>query len=58
MVPVDPRLKGRMLNVFGQPIDGKPAIEANTYYPIHRPPIPLKRQHSKQELFVTGITSS
>jgi F-type H+-transporting ATPase subunit beta len=35
-VPVGDALFGRIVNVMGQPIDGKGPIEAKDYWPIHR----------------------
>src|SRR3954470_17153697 len=35
-VPVGPATLGRVFNVLGQPIDEKPAPEAEARYPIHR----------------------
>jgi F-type H+-transporting ATPase subunit beta len=35
-IPVGDALFGRIINVMGQPIDGKGPIEATEYWPIHR----------------------
>lgn len=55
-VPVGETLLGRMLNVFGEAVDGidKP-IEAQTYWPIHRPLLPLAERTTSTEIFETGI---
>src|SRR5580704_5972712 len=52
---VGPGLLGRVLDGFGQPMDGGPAIEATDTYPLYAPPPnPLKRRHITDRL-VTGI---
>ncbi len=54
-VPVGPAVLGRMLNMFGEPIDARGQFEAKTRWPIHRPPPPLSRRRVGSELFETGI---
>jgi F-type H+-transporting ATPase subunit beta len=54
-VPVGESLLGRMLNVFGEPIDGRGPIEAREHYPIHRPLLPLADRTVGTEVFTTGI---
>jgi F-type H+-transporting ATPase subunit beta len=54
-VPVGPGLLGRMLNLFGKPIDKKPAPPASAQHPIHARPLPLARRITSREIFVTGI---
>jgi len=54
-VPVGPPVLGRIINVTGQPIDGRGEIVADTYYPIHRPAPPFAEQSTKVEVFETGI---
>lgn len=54
-VPVGPALLGRMLNVFGVPIDGKDSIQAIEWRPVHQPPLPLARRTVSAEIFQTGI---
>ena len=54
-LPVGPRLLGRVLDGFGNPIDGGPPIEAECAYDLFRAPgNPLDRAHITQPL-VTGI---
>jgi F-type H+-transporting ATPase subunit beta len=55
-VPVGEKALGRLFNVVGDPIDGKPAPQAKTL-PIHRDPPPFKEQRTKAEVFETGIKS-
>jgi len=54
-VPVGKTLLGRMLNVFGAPIDKRAALQAIEHLPIHRAPLPLARRVTSREIFVTGI---
>ncbi|HLX45790.1 MAG TPA: FliI/YscN family ATPase [Bryobacteraceae bacterium] len=52
---VGPGLLGRVLDGFGQPMDGGPPIEGTTTYPLYAPPPnPLQRRHITDRL-VTGI---
>lgn len=53
-VPVGPETQGRMFNVIGDPIDGKPA-PTGTRAPIHREPPALSEQSNKSEVLETGI---
>jgi len=54
-IPVGPAVLGRVINVLGQPIDGKGEIAADTYYPIHRPAPTFEEQSTKVEVFETGL---
>lgn len=54
-MPVGEALLGRVLNVFGQPIDRQGEIEADAYQPIHRPPLPMDQRVTRREIFATGI---
>lgn len=54
-VPVGASALGRLFNVLGRPIDGKPAPVTDTYYPIHRDAPSFADQRSKVEVFETGI---
>jgi F-type H+/Na+-transporting ATPase subunit beta len=54
-VPVGEALLGRVLNVFGEPIDRRGAIEAAERRSIHQPPVPLTRRTTRTEVFTTGI---
>src|SRR5690349_19804742 len=54
---VGPGLLGRVLDGFGQPMDGGPPVEAADSYPLYAPPPnPLTRKHITERL-VTGIRS-
>ena len=54
-VPVGDATLGRMFNVVGEPIDGKPAPKDATLSPIHREPPSLGEQSGKVEILETGI---
>lgn len=54
-VPVGEKVLGRLLNVLGQPIDGKGDVKADVYYPIHREAPPFEEQSTRVEVFETGI---
>lgn len=52
-VGVGPKLLGRVLDAFGNPIDGKGPIEAEEYRPLHNTTIqPLHRQMIREPLSV------
>ncbi len=53
-VPVGADTQGRMFNVVGEPIDGKPAPKGKTAS-IHREPPALSEQTNKTEILETGI---
>ncbi|MCW8840827.1 MAG: F0F1 ATP synthase subunit beta, partial [Gammaproteobacteria bacterium] len=54
-MPVGEALLGRMLNVFGDPVDGGDPIKASEHWPIHRPLLPLADRTTGTEVFETGI---
>ncbi len=54
-VPVGPNTLGRIFNVVGEPIDEAGPIEADEYYPIHRPAPSFEEQATSVEVFETGI---
>ena len=54
-VPVGKSALGRMMNVVGEPIDGKGKIESNELSPIHKPAPSFQDQSTKTEVFATGI---
>jgi FliI/YscN family ATPase len=54
-VLVGPSLLGRVIDGFGQPMDGGPPIEADERYELYcAPPNPLAREHITEPL-VTGV---
>ncbi len=54
-VPVGKVSLGRLVDVLGEPIDGKGPIDSDKKYPIHRNPPPLVEQALKTEQLETGI---
>jgi FliI/YscN family ATPase len=54
-MPVGPHLLGRVVDGFGQPLDGRPLPECDTAYELYRPPPgPLERKPITEPL-ATGI---
>jgi len=54
-VPVGRPVLGRLLDVLGNPIDGKGEIKSDKKYPIHRPAPPLVEQSTQVEQLETGL---
>lgn len=54
-VPVGKHLLGRMLNVFGEPIDGQGDFGDAEKRRIHQDPLPISRRVTSTEIFATGI---
>ena len=54
-IPVGKETLGRILNIVGEPVDKGPAINAQKFYPIHRPAPPFEDQSTKVEMFETGL---
>ncbi len=54
-VPVGRALLGRMLNIFGEVIDGGPALPVLERRAIYQRPVPLTEQSTTSETLVTGI---
>lgn len=55
MMPVGDQTLGRVWNVLGKPVDGKPMPEGVTYYPIHHNPPAFDDLTTSTEIFETGI---
>jgi F-type H+-transporting ATPase subunit beta len=55
MVPVGEAVLGRMLDVFGAPIDGRPAPEAVAWRSIHQAPPKLSDRVLQSQILETGI---
>ena len=55
MAPVGKELKGRMFNVFGDPIDRMDAPPGLQRRSIHQSPVPLTQRVTSSEVFHTGI---
>ncbi len=54
-VPVGRAVLGRLVDVLGEPIDGKGPIKSDHYYPIHRPAPALVEQSTRAEQLETGL---
>jgi F-type H+-transporting ATPase subunit beta len=54
-VPVGETTLGRVFDVLGHPIDGGPAVKAETYLPIHRSAPAFDQQSTEVEVFETGL---
>lgn len=54
-VPVGDGVLGRMLNMFGAPLDGMPAPVATAHHAIHRDPPALEDRILRAEVLETGI---
>ena len=54
-VPVGQAALGRVFNVLGRPVDGEGEVDAEKYYPIHRPAPSFEEQVTQAEIFETGI---
>jgi F-type H+-transporting ATPase subunit beta len=54
-VPVTPDCLGRLLDVFGQPLDGGPPLAALAQQPIVAAPGALHQASAKQSILPTGI---
>ena len=54
-VPVGNKILGRMFNVFGEPIDKKPAPKTAHLKSIHAEALPLNQRKTNPEIFISGI---
>ncbi len=54
-VPVGKAVMGRVLNVTGDPVDGRGPVQTETRLPIHRRPPTLEEQATSPEVLTTGI---
>lgn len=54
-VPVGPNTLGRMFDLLGNPIDGKPAPKVEKRYPIHREAPKLEEFTVESEVLETGL---
>ena len=54
-VPVGRATLGRIINVIGEPIDNRGAIETDLRRPIHAPAPEFVEQSTESEMLVTGI---
>lgn len=54
-VPVGEQVKGRLLNVVGEPVDGMATLDRSGAFPIHREPPKFEDLTTTQEVLYTGI---
>jgi F-type H+-transporting ATPase subunit beta len=54
-IPVTPECLGRLLNIFGEPLDGKGSLVTRDFHNIHSPPLPLQETVGIGEVLPTGI---
>lgn len=54
-VPVAPECLGRLLNIFGEPLDDKPPLTPRQYRNVHSKPAPLSEAVGVGEVLQTGI---
>jgi F-type H+-transporting ATPase subunit beta len=54
-MPVGMGVMGRIFDVTGNPVDERGPVNAEKFYPIHRPPPPLEDQATSPQLLATGI---
>ena len=54
-MPAGEQIKGRMLNVIGQPIDGMSNLKMDGAYPIHREAPKFEELSTRKEMLTTGI---
>jgi F-type H+-transporting ATPase subunit beta len=54
-VPVGPETLGRIINVVGEPVDERGAVNAKSHYPIHRQAPAFVDQSTEAQILPTGI---
>jgi F-type H+-transporting ATPase subunit beta len=55
MMPVGECVMGRVFNVIGEAVDERGPVNAQKFYPIHRPAPPLTEQSTSPQVLTTGI---
>ncbi len=55
MMPIGPKVLGRILNVLGEPVDERGPVGSELFNPIHRQPPGFTQQSTQVEMFETGI---
>ena len=55
MMPIGEQIRGRLMNVIGEPIDGISALDREKGYPIHREPPHFDQLATEKEVLYTGI---
>ncbi len=54
-VPVTPDCLGRLLNIFGEPLDDGSALQTGEFRNVHRQPLPLHEAVGAGEVLETGV---
>ncbi len=54
-VPVGKATLGRIINIIGEAVDKQGPLQAETFYPIHRPAPAFEEQETRVQMFETGI---
>ena len=54
-IPVSPDCLGRVLNMFGEPLDDGPALNTEIFRTIHAPPSKLSETTASNQILATGI---
>jgi F-type H+-transporting ATPase subunit beta len=54
-IPASPNCLGRLVNMFGEPLDGGPAIDASTYRSVLTKPVALHETKAASDILQTGI---
>ena len=54
-IPVSPDCLGRVLNMFGEPLDDGPVLDTQTFRTIHAAPTMLSETTARNEILATGI---
>lgn len=57
LMPAGEQIKGRMMNVIGQPIDGMKTLDMDGAYPIHREPPKFENLSTHKEMLATDRKS-
>jgi len=55
VMPIGEQIKGRLMNVTGDPIDGLGPLDKKGGYPIHRDPPKFEELSTEKEVLYTGI---
>jgi F-type H+-transporting ATPase subunit beta len=54
-IPVSPECLGRLLNIFGEPLDNGDALPTQEFRNVHSRPLPLQKSVGVGEVLQTGI---
>ncbi len=54
-VPVTPDCLGRLLNIFGEPLDGGSQLDTSTFRNVHSAPVPIHQSVGVGDVLETGI---